>query len=165
MVGSERGQREELTMQESRDLDALLAEKVCGWRWVRLPATGSLLIVGPQDAAEYHPQLLCDRPAEILPHQVPMRLPRYSSDIAAAFLVVAKMRELGFIWELCHCIPLSIPPYGASFVSRSETVRDYEANRDMIERAFVLADTAPLAICLAALKALGTSSETSEGKR
>jgi hypothetical protein len=72
-------------------------------------------------------------------------LPRYSTDIAAAWLVVKHMRT-------------HVPDYRAlrmESVPLGHTVAFY-SHKNRLDRigAFVAAETAPMAICLAALKAL-----------
>lgn len=126
-------------------LDALVAERVMGW--VCPPATSVLPVrmwVGP--SGRVHPEL-----------------PRFSTNIAAAWLVVERIGErvddeqsLDFSWlTLVH----TGDGYAASFdVSPHEVALDtisgnWWDNLQLLEYAG-WAKTAPLAICRAALKAV-----------
>jgi hypothetical protein len=110
------------TMAAGRDLDALVAEKVMGHevhrdvRW-REPA-----ILGPG-------QRIANTP-----------MPRYSTDIAAAWAVIQKLMETHFMYSL-----------NASHESGHWCVF-YPASGSPVEGEY--ADTAPLAICRAALAAV-----------
>jgi hypothetical protein len=66
--------------------------------------------------------------------------PRYSTDVAAAWLVVEKMREMGLR-------PILMPDWGHQW-----QVKVYRESEHIVETAWF--DTAPLAICRAALAAL-----------
>lgn len=147
-------------MTASRELDAEIAEKVMGWMWVEhspkqqaLPGFTSVVrfLADPK----WVKGLGSDPSWFIVPadmttpvaEDVDAGIPHYSTDIAAAWQVVEKMRERGLNvsitadygwrapWECCMYLP------GA---------REQWPCAD--------ADTAPMAICLAARKAL-------EGKR
>lgn len=105
-------------MKAGRELDALTAEKVMGLRVVRCPDHGDCIYwhaYGP------------DRPDG--------QLPEYSTDIAEAWQVVEKLRDLDpEIWWDVHweCV--------------------FNTNDS---RVWGTADTAPEAICRAALAAVG----------
>jgi hypothetical protein len=123
----------ELT-RPSRELDALVAEKVMGEQ-----VRGTWIIDGV-------------RPDGIPNRQCPVE--HYSSDIASAWEVVEKLADLGWCIELKH-YPKGSPqgPKWLVFLWREFDAGEGEIIR---EPAFQLpADTAPLAICLAALKAAG----------
>ena len=113
------------TVKPGRELDALVAEKVMGCK-VYVEANGNprcdcpgANATGPRPHASYG---------------LYASLKRYSTDIAAAWEVVEKMREDGFLVALYRSAGAWIadtnPGYGKS-------------------------DTAPHAICLAALRAVG----------
>lgn len=72
-------------------------------------------------------------------------LPRYSTDIAAAWSVVEKMRGEG--------VYIDVQPR----CDRWDTVAGWQGpdDGDIWEQVSLTADTAPLAICLAALRAKG----------
>ena len=130
----------------NRELDAKVATEVRGWRW-------------PEDRCEWCGWTYDEDGIGCLPNDCSQRpmpkvkqstdYPHYSTDIAAAMLVVEKLREMGYTtlrlstggnlgdrWQ-CHCADKWRQ------ISR-EGDKDYFAN----------ADTLPLAICLAALKAV-----------
>lgn len=107
--------------EASRELDAEIAEKVMGW---------------PHDEAENC--LYCLMGSIAACNEVTRDLPDYSTDIAAAWQVVDKLKATqGFAlsYRGIENTPVS---WGADFCNSGE----------------VLAATAPLAICLAALKAI-----------
>lgn len=76
--------------------------------------------------------------------------PPYSSDIAAAFLVVEKMRERHFIWQGGHVIPEKAENGMTMYAEFG-----YAPNG--LTRTFTeLASTLPEAICRAALAAISS---------
>lgn len=103
------------SLKPGRELDALIAEKVMGWKPPEFIDGVSLERRWKNDRGEFD------------------SLPRYSTDIAAAWEVVEKIGLIigknGPVWDAQDLWDL--PVYFAS------------------------ADTAPHAICLAALKAVG----------
>lgn len=121
------------TMQAGRELDALIAEKVMGWP--PKPAhAGWQGDVVPSLADPKWVQAGPDRGWEMV------FLPNYSTDIAAAWKVVEKMREtpkpfFSLAWYISG-------RWGAAFLGHDDGT-DAE-----------MADTAPHAICLAALRAV-----------
>ncbi len=80
-------------MQPGRELDALVAEKVMSWEWVSAEGEDPAdlpCLVGPGPADCFYPRV-----AERYP-ELPTAggtLPAYSTDIAAAWTVVEKMRQ------------------------------------------------------------------------
>lgn len=138
-------------MTAGRELDALVAEKVMGWkRWTCADFQF-------QKAVLYHsnPQYLVTwRRDDSLPLcEDQPSVPRYSTDIAAAWTVVEKMHEEGFGVEIGHACT---PGYGwyATFVANAAQYEHSEDYEPATERMAVRAPATPLAICLAALKAL-----------
>lgn len=156
-------------MEAGRELDALVAEKVMGWvrRTVDLARQwDDSSLPGGRGTAKWKAEALVlgDRihplnPAEQQPYNVP-GLPHYSTDIAAAWDVVEKMvartgyAEPGFQWV------------GPKFKPTTEylTNEGYPLGTTCWYvlvvspvgwRRFFCAPTAPHAICLAALKAVG----------
>jgi len=104
-------------MKAGRELDALVAEKVMGWTLsgrVWIDERGHLQTIEPTSFGSFEP----------------------SSDIAAAWEVVEKMRARGLIVDLT---------LGAGAYCRIGGFRPFAEERGA---------TAPLAICLAALKAV-----------
>lgn len=108
-------------MSGSRELDARIAEHVMGWTDVRLYFANS----GDPEALGTAP----GNGREVVPD--------YSTDIAAAWLVVQKLGARGFMMH------------------KSVVGNYWRARFDIpvlaMEEPYVLAETAPLAICQAAL--------------
>jgi len=128
-------------MEAGRELDALVAEKVMGIE-VDLVVAPFIYYSPYRDrydewAAGNEPYI--DKDGDI--HLIP----RYSTDIAAAWLVVEKMRETR--WIEVHS---TIDGEWAAFYTPIGTT---DMNQAIHE--YAKASTAPLAICLAALKAVG----------
>ena len=116
-------------MNAGRELDALIAEKVMGWR-----KAGTLWITPTgQQLVEYH--------HEWMPEATP---PRYSTSIGAAWQVVEKLPP--------HSVDINNENPGGWICSVHTQLGYWEAR----------ARTAPLAICLAALKFVGAL-QTDEG--
>ena len=111
------------------DIDKQIAEKVMGWSVVEVPDDGSYII---KENNFRYPQYPFDP----------------STNISRAWLVVEKMRELGYSINIeaqqkgkwrCNIILI-----GNEWTTRIETADE---------------DTAPMAICLAALQALEVKGE------
>lgn len=118
------------SFEPGRELDALVAEKVMGNTLA--PGPGAMGIV--VNITELK------------------RIPPYSTDIAAAWEVVEKIGEgftLGRSWEKWVCTSVPGDMWGCYIdePGRYEMLNDGDY--------FEWADTAPHAICLAALKAIG----------
>jgi hypothetical protein len=126
---------DETTMTD-RELDVEIAERLMGYRWYALEGLPPLLCL-PED--KMPDRIPCERPVTANPRLSTHKVPKYSTDIAAVWMVVERLREhwgnldltAGLSW---HCKPgwLDGPhkpgdPWGT-------------------------ADTAPRAICLAALQ-------------
>jgi hypothetical protein len=128
-----------------RELDALVAEKVMGWGWVRTMGgdihNEHIWLMPPEEARRYLPDFRLMKPPVEWREQWRRDLPHYSTDIAKAWLVVEKMREqawrldIGSYYQDHHGWSACFDNYSTYF--RSD------------------APTAPRAICLAALKAVG----------
>jgi hypothetical protein len=125
------------------ELDALVAERVMGWKWCDVRLRGSTntvrVLLPPRDGYWRQDGAHDERDfARAAP-------PFYSTEIRAAWEVVEALNERGFGVEVFR--------YGKAeglerewFVSIGDTEAD--------------ADTAPLAICRAALKALDAASRS-----
>lgn len=135
-------------MEAGRELDIEIAVKIMGWRWMRrddYAPDRPYKLLPPLVVEGARPEFLCDNPPADERYEdkgYPSCPPPYSTDWAAMQLVVEAMRERGFRlflmepscsagWE-CAFHPLVGP--------RSATQR---------------AATAPHAVCLAALEAVG----------
>ena len=122
-------------LEAEPDLDMLVAEHVMGWKWYHLRAMGgnwiNILKFGEVDA-DYLPGKTHAK------YQSPYDDPRYSTDIAAAFLVIDRLLALGF----------EIDIYNHDGWGMNWNV--------LIDREIIgSAKTIPLAICHAALTAVG----------
>ena len=113
-------------LSASRELDALVAEKVMGWE-------------RPSDPSWSYPAYMHDQPA-------------YSTSIADAWLVVEKLSDK---WEMNLRTILPARDYVCEFklVVKNKCIVDAQHPFEHVWNNPV--DTAPLAICLAALKAVG----------
>jgi hypothetical protein len=127
------------TMQAGRELDALVAEKVMGWREVRLRPSNSSRRSGP-DYKGYKPDVVARR------RETPCHVPAYSTDIAAAWEVVEAMERRG-------CLVVTRTRGAISGKPRVEITGTHPVGRNewLVHED---ADTVPLAICRAALAAL-----------
>lgn len=118
-------------MEPGRELDALVAEKVMGLEITKI-ANGHMWF---RDGVTLRSPI-----------------PHYSTDIAAAWLVVEKMSSDGWIHEITEHINDSQIKC-AMFANRSGHYESYERSWD--DEQWAVSGTAPHAICLAALKAVG----------
>ena len=128
-------------MKAGRELDALIAEKVMGATVFNTGPEGR-----PSKGAPY-PAVIFGKDQTVMcvlhddgEGATIMRIPHYSTQIADARLVVERLTE-GGEWNYNFGIYRNKYGYWANFMV------GLEPNH--------LADTAPLAICLAALKAVG----------
>lgn len=133
-------------MLAGRDLDALVAEKVMGYpafAWQAVPILAEHVY---QDFDTASPCLVCGRfdgSAFCLPH--------YSTDIAAAWEVVERLKVEPFKGrELVLEIYVS-----AEVPDETEVSVQWFDDDQGYGPFYLLAKTAPHAICLAALKAVG----------
>ena len=115
-------------MEAGRELDALIAEKVMGWTLVGSPEQQRQGCAQPPD----------ESPDSSRGHSCPY----YSTDIAAALEVVEKDDGWGFNWRLKRWAASSKPWTCTAY-------RITDGRRFCVE-----AVTAPLAICLVALRAV-----------
>ncbi len=117
-------------MDAGRDLDALVAEKVLGWRHIKWERTTPL-----------------GRSPKNLLSLVLEEVPYYSTDIAAAWQVVERMRSTivskrqNFLFYLVEVISARIFPNGA--------------HNPRIDMSQIMLHVQPVDICIAALKAVG----------
>ena len=123
-----------MTPKVGRELDALVAEKVMGQKVKSAAELGGLysvegdFFVNPPDRSE-----------PVYAHTLP--LPHYSTDIAAAWEVVEKLRVEGLRLRLVEYTDGFYAAFGAMAIDTAP----WQASQ---------VETAPLAICLAALKAV-----------
>lgn len=123
-----------------RELDALIAEKVMGLKLCASAMDKPLRAMGasPAPMVEY-PLKIHGKPCGTIPGE----LGHYSTDIYEAWRVVEKMRQEPEGWEVV--VESSIGKWRAEFYPGPE--------KDAGESGWV--ETAPRAICLAALRAVG----------
>lgn len=122
----------EITMKPGKELDALIAENVMGLPVLDYNNYGTITVSYENDE---------NRQA------VWVDLPKYSTDITAAWEVAEKLAEKGFYYEIQQAW------------SQENTKRCRVYLNDGEARYIAIGDTAPHAICLAALKALGVEIE------
>ena len=114
-------------MEAGRELDALIAEKIIGWRvdydsyrhWTDIPGVKAKDLILSEPGYIFHGE----KTIEDVPH--------YSTDIAAA-------------WQVAEKVRLTVAPFGADM---------WSATHD--GKYFRVEHSAPYAICLAALRACG----------
>lgn len=160
----------ETVLHAGRELDALVAERVMGWTRVRNePAvyptksehSSGQVIIAPRgwmnpDGDVLHGQRPGTEPDD---NYAIADIPHYSTRIGAAWQVLEKMREMG--WQITlHCAESPVRPSDwAPFVATPFRLEP-EPNPDreiavMHNRNPGVGDTAPEAICRAALKTVG----------
>jgi hypothetical protein len=136
---------EVLDVSAGRELDALVAEKVMGWvyreYWGQLVPSEHLDAPMWSEWAQDKSGDVCRHPINRMPN-IPYRgdkpwIPEYSTDISAAWEVVEKNKEYWFFLM-----------YSADM---KQWWCEYRVNK---QKGRVTADTAPLAICRAALLAM-----------
>lgn len=132
-------------MKPGRELDALVAEKVMGWKWDVSPNTGRRVLEGPSSSGE----------KALLAIQNPNRhiggLPKYSTDIAPAWEVVEKIKSLTFYNGEQWCTREPWLSFGRHL---SDEEDGFAINLWFVN---------PRTICLAALKAIDYNFDTTEG--
>ena len=129
-----------------RELDALVGLRIMDWRWMQLPGLRDRVMQPPEQwqsmtngAIDLYTVHNCD-------DNPPERLPRYSTDIASAWLVVEKMRGRGWSIRLVD----DVQPGHAYIV---EFWQDAGPHTALDARE----SSAPLAICKAALSAVSVA--------
>jgi|SRR6185503_6855714 len=125
------------TTQVDRELDVLVAERVMGLDVYRHDGGDDLVFTEDRDWADAGEPLI-DTGGN------PRKVPRYSTDIAAAFQVVEAILKRFRRFEI-HALP---DCYAVQVEDGTDDINSYYV-------ANVEAETAPLAICRAALAALG----------
>lgn len=135
-------------MDAGRDLDALVAEKVMGWtKTVSADHTNSPIQVLREMGIFYQ---WTDTTGKV----VGLDIPPYSTDIAAAWQAVDKLRSLGwYLW--LEDAQFKDVQYTASFILAEPMTEEYPWRSPPIKQSLNDASTAPHAICCAALRAVG----------
>lgn len=131
--------REEiLNMPAGREMDALIATKVMGWKVDDLTATS------PTGSSNSR-----------IPHGDEW-LEYYSTDMTTAWLVVEKLMHDGFIWKSNGNEACGNLIYSFSFAKNDDGYEDYFQTYD----SGITENNLPLAICRAALLAVQSASPT-----
>lgn len=125
-----------LATSAGRGLDALVAEKVMGFSWRAFPNGRAL-------KPSHSPAPIADKFVQLHPHEWGLAaVPYYSTNIADAWLIVEKVDNRNAVAKEMGVLTLSLTRYDNSYTAR-------------FFNSGATAETAPLAICLAALKAVG----------
>lgn len=127
-----------------RELDSLVAEKVMGFRWWRSSQTGRRAIFPDDKVQPWFKEVASGDESFCSDHD--WAVPHYSTDIAAAWTVVKKLGDDGWSMNL---------EWKGSDRSYANTA-EVSFSRSFVAHA--VADTAPLAICLAAIRAIAKKS-------
>lgn len=130
-----------------REIDALVAEHVMGWTYMDSETGTGQKILAPSKSVMRRIQL-----GGCLDSLVP----KYSSSIEAAWSVAQK------IVDMDEEVRFAINIYQSRYEECEIEIRYWDLtdpNDPVTVDKFVLAKTAPLAICLAALKAKGINTE------
>lgn len=159
-------------LQPGRELDAMVAERVMGWRWMKWAAVTDDPLSALVPPAEIYNRRHW-RPSDVSAERYydwdtigwtdkadkfHSGFPRYSTDIAAAWDVAEKMqselREVGSRGGICD-VRLTVHRYGPDGAYR--VVFSKHPMRRLYAAAW--SKSLPHAICLAALKAVGEGVE------
>jgi hypothetical protein len=163
-------------LKAGRELDALVAERVMGlipcaqWRSVNFGSGGGPTMMSHSEKDSPHPGQQCYPAVPGLDH--PYNKPAsYSTDIAAAWQVVERMRELGFrcMLELLVSAGTIGPPWHVNPEVASASFRRVGGEASLDEALhknwwYSKAETMPLAICIAVLKSIGSDRPDFGGK-
>lgn len=118
-------------MKPGPELDALVAEKVMGWKWENF---GKPMLAPPEQIIQITE--FCDKHTGY--REVNIYIPPYSTDISAAWQVVEKLKK-------DHVFSLKIAGNGT---------HAHVSFTDLDNKNYDPCDNIPHAICLAALKAV-----------
>lgn len=126
-------------MKPGRELDALIAEKVMGWRPIIRSEWPCIALANTPDNEK---EIAFLRAADLRGQYED--IPNYSTDIAEAWEIIKKLIEYNPFWEEKNCLYFQLSPTNpAGWMCNFGDSRHIEYG-----------DTAPHAICLAALKAV-----------
>lgn len=135
----------ESKMNAGPDLDALIAEKIFGWSEIQ-----SVKAIHGNQYQGYDPN---DVPSQFTGYRPKRVVPQYSTDIAAAWKVVEKL-NLFEEYSLSKSIVGQFPGENGKWKIETYELDSMGSLGEMSHFTFAEAETAPLAICLAALKAI-----------
>jgi hypothetical protein len=154
---------DEIDRMEAGDaIDLLVAQRLFGWRRIDEDDEQPEAVpyyVGPNGEA-FYPTVRAKFPN--LPRTGRHELPPFSSDISAAWQVVEKTKERGWLVHILQCTD--------GFVVNAREYHlpaDGDWGKSMLASGLVQveADTAQLAICRAALRAVAPPPASGEGAR
>jgi ABA sandwich protein len=127
-----------LTPEQMRKIDCAIAEKVMGLKDIRMEESWpsqECLVYG------FHPHRKCGIP-----------VPEYSTNIAAAWEVVEKMKET---YSVCIEKGKDVPAWSVWLIPEHKRGDGFHYIEDILEKFGDSSCSLPHAICLAALKAVG----------
>lgn len=137
----------DILQQVGRELDAEIAVLIQGWRWISNPSSpDDAFLFPPADAAKYSPDRVSTKPPDgrrMRNNEWHAQLPYYSTDIAAAWEVEEKIKELGLQRKYAEALGIVIAESG---------------HKGLYVEPFELIHATPEQRCLAALKAIGEQS-------
>lgn len=136
-----------IKMPAGREMDALVAEFIFYWIWIPSPLNTEQKIIVPTDKSKSD-IIIPDSSAWWWGEDIRALVPYYSTDIAAAWQVVEKMSRPDWAWiiESFNLANEDKPRWFACFWG--------DIDGELCSDASAEADTAPLAICRAALLAI-----------
>jgi len=124
-------------MQAGRELDALVAEKVMGWKWLERDEFNEYRHLTPNG------------------QKIQVAVPRYSTDIAAAWQIVEKIKFMQPGWEIYGLKPDHLQKFTIEYNGFGWRAGWAPVKLDGNMTIEAEAEAAPHAICLAALRAVG----------
>jgi hypothetical protein len=138
-------------MDAGRELNALVAVEVMGWAKRTTEFNDEQVAVVPPDWTDLSAK-------RWLGHSLFELVPPYSEDIAAGFVVVEHMRAQGWIWHIAigATVTVSIERAGIRHYNLEGVLVGPGSRR--IDVHPVAPDELPLALCRAALAAVGVES-------
>lgn len=135
-----------MELKPGRELDALVAEKVMGWRKTEIAFHGSILIspCGSLGIPEND--------------EIKLALPRYSASIEASWEVADKIMIESIIKTEKGYVAKVVGKYYTGESAWPRVNEYYETS--LYEDSIIIGETIPHAICLAALEAVGYDYKT-----
>lgn len=122
-------------LNPSRELDVLIAEKILGWTEIQFIPSGHTAEIVPQGIKPN------ERPSPYTEYRPKHVVPNFSTDIKDAWEVIEKLGTIDSI-------------FGDVTIERDQTLNG-ATWKVVIDGAEIFSETAPHAICLAALEAIG----------
>lgn len=135
-------------------IDTLVATKIMGWRWIRYPSGTVTLVKQNLPNAEWHAQNCVPVDAPGPDDRVDTSLcHHYSRDLDSAWSVVESLRGL---W-----VHISYSPYADEGMEHEKCVVNFYpiGNAEAKPVGWSVARSMPIAVCVAALRAVGVSED------